>query len=175
MFDKKHLTPSGFNTILSYYESINLGMSPSVLAAFPNILIQNREAVTLPTQLNPYWVTSSGALKTAGDGGFSIGIRKITGQKYFRSHIAQHVRDTLLMKLLITFFNSGKVIVRQNRCHYYVQDFSNIYNLIIPHFTEYPLQGPRPSKKKVRLFRADRCPIKKAAELFKTEGKNNTT
>ena len=137
MFHKKHLTSTGFNTILSFYKSINLGMSPSVLASFPNISIQKREAVLLPLGLNPYWVSGF----TAGDGGFSIGIRKITGQIYFRFHITQHVRDTLLMKLLISFFNCGKVIIRQNRCDYYVQDFSSIYNVIIPHFTKYPLQG----------------------------------
>lgn len=106
MFSKKHLTPSGFNTVLSYYICINLGMSPSILASFPNIPIQKREVVTPPTQLNPYWV--SGALRTAGDGGFSIGLRKITGQIYFRFHIVQHVRDVLLMKLLITFLIVGK-------------------------------------------------------------------
>jgi len=34
-------------------------MSPSILASFPNIPIQKREAITPPTQLNPYWVSGT--------------------------------------------------------------------------------------------------------------------
>jgi hypothetical protein len=83
-----------------------------------------------PNLLNPYWVSGF----TAGDGGFSIGIRPITGQIYFRFHIAQHSRDILLMNLLINFFNCGKVHIRSNtdRCDFFIQDFNKIYDIIIP-------------------------------------------
>jgi len=94
---KKHLTYSGFNTILSYYASINKGTSKTVANAFPDIVSVIKIKPILPNFLNPYWVSGF----TAGDGGFSIGIRLITGQIYFRFHIAQHSRDILLMNLLI--------------------------------------------------------------------------
>jgi hypothetical protein len=105
-------------------------MSQQVLTAFPNIKGAVRINPILPDLLNPYWVSGF----VAGDGGFSIGIRAITGQIYFRFHIAQHSRDILLMNLFINFFNCGKVHIRSNinRCDFLIQDFNNIYNIIIP-------------------------------------------
>lgn len=103
----------------------------------------------------------------AGDGGFSIGIRKETGQIYFRFHITQHNRDSLLMNLFVKFFDCGKVNIRKitNRCDYYVQDFIQIYETIIPHFDNYPLYN---------IKSLDLEDFKKAAELFKAKGRNST-
>lgn len=137
MHTKQHLTSAGFNLILTYYASINRGISKTVLAAFPNIVAAIRDTVVLPDNLNPYWVSGF----TAGDGGFSVGIRPETGQIYFRFHIAQHSRDNLLMSLFIKFFGCGNVTTRKNynRNDFYIQDFSKIYNIVIPHFNDYPL------------------------------------
>ena len=93
MATKKHLTSNGFNTVLSYYASINKGMSSKVLLEFPNIVGFERVKVNLPDILAPDWVSGF----VAGDGGFFIGIRKFTGQIYFKFHITQHLRDELLM------------------------------------------------------------------------------
>ena len=48
MATKKHLTSNGFNTVLSYYASINKGMSSKVLLEFPNIVGFERVKVNLP-------------------------------------------------------------------------------------------------------------------------------
>jgi len=159
MFSKQHLTSAGFATILTYYASINKGLSDSVSNAFPDIKGANRTKPTLPVQLNPNWVSGF----TAGDGGFSIGIRPITGQIYFRFHIAQHSRDILLMNLFIKFFNCGKVHIRSNvnRCDFYIQDFNNIYNIIIPHFDLYHLNN---------IKQLDYADFKLATDLFKSKG-----
>ena len=103
----------------------------------------------------------------AGDGGFSIGIRKNTSQIYFRFHIAQHSRDHLLMKMFILFFECGKVNIRTSteRCDYYVQDFPSIYNKIITHFDKFPLYNVKS---------LDFQSFKKAVTLYKDGGKNNT-
>ena len=74
MVTKQHLTPIGFSTVLSYYASINKGISPKVLSAFPNIVGVDKVKVNLPDILDPDWVSGF----VAGDGGFSIGIRKNT-------------------------------------------------------------------------------------------------
>lgn len=164
MHTKNHLTTSGFSTILDYYYSINLGMSKAVSAAFPNIADKPKvEKVkpTLPTNLNAHWVSGF----TAGDGGFSIGIRSNTGQIYFRFHIAQHIRDVLLMNLLISFFGCGKVSTRDSRCDFYIQDFVNISKIVIPHFCEYPLHN-------IKIL--DFLDFKRAAELFESGGRNKT-
>ena len=160
---KQHLTTSGFSTILSYYASINRGMSPKVLATFPQIVGVSREEVLLPDKLNPNWVSGF----AAGDGGFSIGIRKNTGQIYFRFHIAQHSRDISLLKLFINFFGCGTVRMRSNSdgCDFFVQDFSDIYRIINPHFIEYPLNNVKS---------LDFNDFHRAAELFKVSGRSES-
>jgi hypothetical protein len=57
MSNKEHLKPSGFTTILSYYASINRGMSPNLSAAFPEIIGATKDKVVLPDNLNPKWVS----------------------------------------------------------------------------------------------------------------------
>lgn len=52
-----HLNPLGFSRVLSYYASINLGMSSAVSAAFPDIVGAIRQVCLLPSSLHPYWVS----------------------------------------------------------------------------------------------------------------------
>lgn len=160
---KQHLTTLGFIIIISFYASINRGISPKVKSEFPSIKLATKEEVILPNKLNPNWVSGF----CAGDGGFSVGIRETTGQIYFRFHITQHSRDISLMKLLIAFFNCGNVIQRSNnnRCDYYVQDFVKICSYVIPHFDEYPLYN---------IKTLDYLDFKKAIELFQAGGRNST-
>jgi hypothetical protein len=160
---KEHLTEKGFYSILTYYVSINKGISSSVSAAFPGVIGIQKESFNLPDSLNPYWVSGF----VAGDGGFSIGIRSEKGQIYFRFHVTQHSRDLSLMKLFINFFDCGKVNLRSktNRCDYYVQDYLQIFNNIIPHFDKYPLCNAKS---------LDYSDFKKALELYKDRGRNKT-
>jgi len=71
------------------------------------------------------------------------------------------------MNLFIIFFNCGKVNIRSNkdRCDFYVQDFLNIYNIIIPHFLNYPIHN---------IKSLDFLSFKKAAKFFKVDGRKNT-
>jgi len=55
ILNKEHLNKSGFLTILTYYASINKGMSQTLLIYFPNIVPVLRPAIILPTVLNPFW------------------------------------------------------------------------------------------------------------------------
>lgn len=168
MSTKEHLSTNGFNTILTYYASINKGMSNTVLSQFPDTVGVERvenEITKSSIVLNPYWVSGF----TAGDGGFSIGFRPSTTSLdiiYFRFHIAQHFRDTLLMNKFIQFFGCGNVNIRSkdSRCDFYVQDFSVIYDKIIPHFDSYPLHN---------IKHLDFADFKKAAELYKIDGRKN--
>lgn len=144
ILNKDHLTKSGFSTILTYYASINRGVSKKVLKYYPEIISIDKPVINLPGSLNPQWVSGF----VAGDGGFSIYIRSakdyILGEKvYCRFHIAQHSKDVELMKLFIKFFNCGVVHLRSNsatpRCDFIVQDVSSLLDKIIPHFDLYPL------------------------------------
>ena len=163
MVTKQHLTPIGFSTVLSYYASINKGLSTKVATVYPQVVPAAKVEVNLPKILHPEWVSGF----VAGDGGFSIVIRKTTGQIYFRFHIAQHSRDQQLMQMFISFFECGKLSVRTNikRCDYYVQSFENIFNKIIPHFDQYPL---------CNVKTLDLKSFKEAALLYEDGGRNNT-
>ena len=142
ILNKDHLTEKGFLKILSYYASINRGVSTKISTLYPNILPVNRPTVNLPKNLNPHWVSGF----VAGDGGFSIYVKSakdyiIKEKVYSRFHITQHSVDQELMKLFIKFFSCGVVNVRSTspRCDYIVQDISSLSKLIIPHFDRYPL------------------------------------
>lgn len=144
ILNKDHLNKEGFSKILSYYASINKGVSKKVKEYFPNIIPVDKPVISLPDTLNPQWVSGF----VAGDGGFSIYVRiakdyVLLEKVYCRFHIAQHVKDLELMKLFIKFFNCGSVNVRSNtatpRCDYIVQDATSILEKILPHFDTYPL------------------------------------
>lgn len=142
---KEHLTDEGFSRVLSYYASINTGVSKKVQKYYSNITPAEIKEVSLPKTLNPQWVSGF----VAGDGGFSIYIRPakdyvLLEKVSCRFHVAQHIRDLELLKLFIVYFGCGSVGVRSNkaatpRCDFYVQDLSLIIEKILPHFDTYPL------------------------------------
>ncbi len=139
--NKDHLNQPGFLSILSYYASINRGVSPKVQSFYPNIIPQPKPVLNLPKKLDPYWVSGF----VAGDGGFSIYVNKsvdhVLGEKVY----TQHSKDLDLMRLFVEFFGCGLVHVRSNpltpRCDFIVQDKKSIVNKIIPHFSLYPLEN----------------------------------
>ena len=144
ILNKEHLTEEGFLKILSYYASINKGVSKKVKKYYPDIISVGKPGISLPENLNPQWVSGF----VAGDGGFSIYIRPakdyvLSEKVSCRFHIAQHVKDLELMKLFIKFFGCGSVGVRSNaatpRCDFYVQDSTLLLENILPHFDAYPL------------------------------------
>jgi len=144
ILNKEHLTKEGFLTILSYYASINRGVSKKVLNYYPNIIPSDKPIIDLPNNLNPQWVSGF----VAGDGGFSIYVRPakdyvLLEKVYCKFHIAQHSKDLELMKLFIKFFDCGVVNLRSNlstpRCDFIVQDTNSLLEKIIPHFDSYPL------------------------------------
>ena len=57
----------GLETILSYYASINKGLSPKVATTYPQVVPVDKVEVNLPQNLHPEWVSGF----VAGDGGFS--------------------------------------------------------------------------------------------------------
>jgi hypothetical protein len=53
ILNKDHLTEKGFLKILSYYASINRGVSKKVLKYYPNISATDKPVINLPDNLNP--------------------------------------------------------------------------------------------------------------------------
>ena len=143
ILNKDHLTEKGFLKTLSYYASINRGVSKKVLKYYPNIISADKPVINLPENLNPQWVSGF----VAGDGGFSIYVRpkmnSLSQVVSCRFHIAQHSKDLELMKIFIKFFDCGTVVSRSNlntpRCDFIVQDITSLLYKILPHFDTFPL------------------------------------
>lgn len=68
MESKNHLNINGFLTILTYYASINLGVSSKLTKFYPNIIPVKRPNIFVRTKLDPNWISGF----TAGEGGFSL-------------------------------------------------------------------------------------------------------
>nr|YP_009868579.1 LAGLIDADG endonuclease [Ophiocordycipitaceae sp.]QKG63774.1 LAGLIDADG endonuclease [Ophiocordycipitaceae sp.] len=144
ILNKNHLTKQGFFEILSYYASINRGISNKVKKYFSNIIPANKPMKYLPENLNPQWVSGF----VGGDGGFSLYVRPakdyvLLEKVYCRFHIAQLLDDFKLMELFLKFFNCGSVSKRSNiatpRCDFIVQDTNYILDKVLPHFDSYPV------------------------------------
>lgn len=56
MSKKEHLNPSGLRVILSYYASINRGMSAVVSKYFPDIIGAEKLKPQLPLSLDPFFL-----------------------------------------------------------------------------------------------------------------------
>lgn len=141
---KDHLTKPGLLKILSYYASINRGVSPKVSEFFPDITPFDRPNQLLPSKLNPHWVSGF----VAGDGGFQLGVqsdnRYVLGERAkFQFYITQHMLEAELFRLFEGFFGCGTVYIRSNssRCDFIVQDLDSILIKVLPHFDLYPLQN----------------------------------
>ena len=158
ILNKDHLTKEGFLKVLSYYASINKGVSKKVSKYYPDILAADVPIINLPEKLNSQWVSGF----VGGDGGFSIYVRSANdyalnpstqgqdpgsgprGEKvYCRFHITQHSKDLKLMQMFVQFFGCGKVDVRSNictpRCDFIIQDTSFLLEKVVGHFDLYPL------------------------------------
>jgi len=141
---KDHLTQPGQLKIISYYASINRGLSPKVSEFFPDIIPFDRPNQLLPSKLSPHWVSGF----VAGDGGFQLGIQSdnryvLSERAKFQFYITQHVQEAELFRLFEGFFECGTVYIRSNssRCDFIVQDLDSVLIKVLPHFDLYPLQN----------------------------------
>lgn len=104
MLNKDHLSLTGFLTILTYYASINRGISKNVLKYYANIIPHGKLEVSLPDSLNPDWVSGF----VAGDGGFAIYVKPakdytLAEKVYVRFHIAQHSKDISRIEIRVIY------------------------------------------------------------------------
>lgn len=94
--------------------------------------------------LNPWWVTGY----TDGEGNFTIKTiaAKTTKIGYTVRLIYQitvHPNDIEILHRIKAFFNVGQIVHTRHYVSYRVTNFSDIINVIIPHFCAYPLQSTK--------------------------------
>jgi len=139
---KEHLTDSGLFKCLQLAASINRGLSDTILTAFPGIIAAIRPIITT-TSINPYWLSGF----AAGDGSFCVSLprraKQLLGFQVSPTfELKQHIRDIVLIKLIQEFFNgSGSITINRDYIGYKIGALGHLNNLVIPHFTNYPLHS----------------------------------
>jgi hypothetical protein len=146
--NKEHLTEKGFNQILAIKSSMNKGLSEELQLLFPQITPVNRPLLLDKDVKDPYWLTGF----TSGEGCFFVYIRNSSTTKLGKSitlkfHIAQHSRDTELMKKFIAIFDCGRIELSLARSEVYfvVTKLQDITDKVIPFFDKSPIKGVKAS------------------------------
>ena len=136
--NKEHLTIEGFNKIISIKASMNKGLPEILKLAFPNITGKVTKEIALSENLNPNWIRGF----TEAEGCFFVKVRK-NNNLVLGCQITQHIRDTLLIKKLIPFFNCGRLESSNSAINFVVTKLSDISKIIIPFYEKYPLIGSK--------------------------------
>ena len=142
---REHLTHEGLKKIVAIKASMNQGLSEKLKLAFPDVvpvvrpLVENLQGKII----DPNWLAGF----TSAEGCFRINIFKATTnigeavQLIF--HISQHVRNELLMKDLINFFECGRVFRERIAFNFRVTKLDDITEKIIPFYKKYSIVGVR--------------------------------
>lgn len=145
---KAHLNKEGFNKILSIRAGLNLGFSDELKLSFPDIKAVTKPLVKNTDVMDSNWIAGL----ASGDGCFYVSIRNSLTTKSGKSvtlkfHIAQHSRDTELMKSLISILKCGRIelALKQSAVYFVVTNFKDILDKIIPLFDKYSIKGVKAS------------------------------
>lgn len=161
MHRKEHLTISGLETIINIRATLNRGLTPALIEAFPKVAAVARPLVdNVDVKLiDPQWIAGF----TSGDGSFIVSIRDYKsnqtpsilplaqkskwlgcegdGRVSLTFSLMQHSRDELLMKSLVNYFGFGKAYTYKDKTEFKSQGFANNYEKVIPFFQKYPILG----------------------------------
>lgn len=139
---KAHLNPTGIQQILSIYASLNKGVSPTVAKHFPNIIPTEIPIYSLPTELNPWWI--SGYLSFNCNMQIKVDAAGWKNNVYNKLRIifsfSRHSSELPIINLIRDFFGVGNVYLRskENRCDYNLVNHNDLYYVFFSHFNEYP-------------------------------------
>ena len=132
MFGKGHLNMEGLSKIVSFKASMNNGLSPSLISAFPDV------KPYLP-KINFHYVITDGWLVgfIAGEACFSI----LPQKNHFRTkfHITQHSRDLVLLEAIKSHIGTGYIYTSKNVTNYAVTSVNDCFNYILPFLNQNPL------------------------------------
>lgn len=140
----KHKDKNGIREIINLRASLNLGLSKNLRIYFPNITKVERSIVNIPTTINYGWFAGF----FSGDGCFYIEITRsktsiINYTVRLRALIGQHYRDELLINALANILGYGTIYkhLTRNFATFTVSNFNDIYNKLIPMFSEHKIEG----------------------------------
>lgn len=141
----EHLNKDGLLAIVGIKAHLNLGLNPSLIKAFPNIVEVNKPEYIFKGPLQPSWLAGF----VSGDGSFNIKTSSSTTSKLgkriqLRFGVGLNIREKDLIIGIADFFSleQGKHVHSTDSSVYLeVSKFTDIIQKIIPFFEEYPIQG----------------------------------
>lgn len=148
MATKAHLTQEGLENIICILISNNKSLHKSLLNLYSDTKKWDKPVYKDNNlSLDPCWVSGF----TAGDGSFYVSTTSDEKRKRIRAfyQIGLDARDILILQKIQSFFkNIGQIKhdSRNNNYIYQVARISDLVNVILPHFINYPLQGDNSRK-----------------------------
>jgi hypothetical protein len=182
----EHLTERGLLDIISLKSSLNLGLPDNLKNYFPNLIYKNKPEYVFKGIPDPFWVSGF----TSGDGSFHIVLRNSNSKSGVLARFSIHlqIRELEVLKGIGSYLllnntsylpllplrgctalkQSRGVIIRKKNNLYLreksvnlqVTKFSDIVNIIIPFFNQYPILG---------MKRLDYLDFKKVCDIIKTK------
>ena len=170
----EHLTEKGLLDIISLKSYLNLGLPDNLKNYFPNHMLlnkKNKPEYVFKGIPDPFWVSGF----TSGDGSFHIVLINSNTKSgvLARFSIHLHIRELEVLKGIGSYLilnnnsdiqsNNQKKInisLRDKSVNLQVTKFSDIVNIIIPFFNQYPILG---------MKRLDYLDFKKVCDIIKTK------
>lgn len=133
MSRKEHLTNIGVQTIINIRATMNRGLTPALIEAFPETVMVKRPLVQKPIIPHSQWVAGF----ASGDGCFWVSLR--SSSTHMRGHrvtlvfvLTQHIRDKMLMKALVDYLGCGNIYTALESVELKCTDFKDILEKIMP-------------------------------------------
>lgn len=140
--NKDHLTKEGLYKIVALRASLNWGLSDELKKAFPEIVAIARPLIQNGKIQDPNWLAGF----ASAEGCFLVSISNSPtsnlGYKvYLIFKLTQHLKDEELMKTLVEYLGCGKYWKNRLIGEFRITKFSDLVNIAIPFFKEYPILG----------------------------------
>lgn len=148
----EHLTENGLLKIISLKSSLNLGLPENLKSVFPNVIAKKRPHFLFKEIPDPNWVSGF----VSGDGSFHIVNRDSESNPnvFARFSVHLHKRELDVLNGLFTYLrkfysnergdltlSEKKITILENSVNLQISKFSDIDEIIIPFFTQYPILG----------------------------------
>ena len=162
MKGREHLTQEGLQKIVSIKAVLNNSLPKELKIAFPDTVPVIRPQLSNQMIPDPHWISGF----VDGEGCFFIALNsssnKVGGTVQWKFLVAQHSRDTLLLKSFVNYFNCGNYYFKHSgeAVEFVVSKFKDIHEKILPFFEKYPLIGSKS---------IDFTDFYKAAQLIKSK------
>jgi hypothetical protein len=146
MVEGEHFSAKGLQEIVNIRASINLGLSDSLKAIFPNTVPVTRPRIENITIPHPKWMAGF----VTGEGCFLVqmskhGKGKLDGVS-LSFKVSQHLRDELLLRSFISFFGCGFFNYHSGKSQtgsgvFIVRKFEDISKKLLPFFQDHMIEG----------------------------------